>query len=559
MHMLREAFLLWKRRRSEKSPTLQRRLILFFALVVISVILMFTLLLTVFGITGSGRQAVFHYLESELKHISGAVEDDFGNLSVTGVGLAQTLSEQGDDFFEENNLSPEEFARDREQMGLLLEHQFPTLLSVANSNACGGVFIVLDGASDDNRYSGIFIKKTQPVSSASIAAKVYYLRGPADIAREHSVELLGQWQMEYADSELDFFHTVMETAKEHPDLPLSRLYYWSDRSCLNRNSEEGLLLCLPLRSAEGTVFGVCGIEVSDRMFKQLYSPSESTYQGTFSIVAPLEDGVLCAQNGLIAGNSYLTGNQLKEALTLSGTTRGFSRFTNDGNAYGGLSENLRLYPSGSPYEGQSWTVAVLVPGALLERAIHGNATYLFLIVTVLLAASLVACVFISKRYLRPIQEGIASIREKAYETETVEFGILEIDSLFEDLARDIRAHREAMEQLLKEKQDAQEQYEKARSRIGQLVDKSRDEIDLDDYARFLQNLAKLTATERKIFDLYLDGKYPRDILELLQIKENTLKYHNRNIFGKLGVTSRKHLLSYAAIMEQQAKERMDGH
>ena len=42
-----------------------------------------------------------------------------------------------------------------------------------------------------------------------------------------------------------------------------------------------------------------------------------------------------------------------------------------------------------------------------------------------------------------------------------------------------------------------------------------------------------------------------EILEILQIKENTLKFHNKGIYSKLGVNSRKQLLQYAALLKQQ--------
>ncbi len=62
---------------------------------------------------------------------------------------------------------------------------------------------------------------------------------------------------------------------------------------------------------------------------------------------------------------------------------------------------------------------------------------------------------------------------------------------------------------------------------------------------FEQQLCKLTPTERNIYNLYLEGKGTKDIMSALNIKENTLKYHNKNIYGKLGVSSRKQLLEIA--------------
>ncbi|MGN0108211.1 MAG: helix-turn-helix transcriptional regulator, partial [Hominilimicola sp.] len=77
---------------------------------------------------------------------------------------------------------------------------------------------------------------------------------------------------------------------------------------------------------------------------------------------------------------------------------------------------------------------------------------------------------------------------------------------------------------------------------------SEDEYNKDfieRYQYFVSNLNMLTPTERKIYNFYLSGKSTKEIRELLQIKENTLKFHNKNIYSKLGVSSRKELLSFA--------------
>ena len=56
------------------------------------------------------------------------------------------------------------------------------------------------------------------------------------------------------------------------------------------------------------------------------------------------------------------------------------------------------------------------------------------------------------------------------------------------------------------------------------------------------DLTQLTKTERKIFDYYIQGKSTKEVMAELNITENTLKYHNKNIYGKLGVSSRKQLI-----------------
>ena len=62
---------------------------------------------------------------------------------------------------------------------------------------------------------------------------------------------------------------------------------------------------------------------------------------------------------------------------------------------------------------------------------------------------------------------------------------------------------------------------------------------------FRQGLSELTPTENTVYQLYLSGMSTKEVLEKMNIKENTLKYHNRNIYSKLGVSSRKQLLELA--------------
>ena len=74
--------------------------------------------------------------------------------------------------------------------------------------------------------------------------------------------------------------------------------------------------------------------------------------------------------------------------------------------------------------------------------------------------------------------------------------------------------------------------------------------------QFAHGLATLTPKEQAIFQCYVDGLRTAEILEQLNIKENTLKFHNKNLYSKLGVSSRKQLLavqrSYAAAQHLEA-------
>ena len=66
-----------------------------------------------------------------------------------------------------------------------------------------------------------------------------------------------------------------------------------------------------------------------------------------------------------------------------------------------------------------------------------------------------------------------------------------------------------------------------------------------EYKNFMYGLGLLTNAEKRIYDCYIEGKSTKEIIAMLDITENTLKYHNKNIYGKLGVSSRKQLKEIA--------------
>ncbi len=68
-------------------------------------------------------------------------------------------------------------------------------------------------------------------------------------------------------------------------------------------------------------------------------------------------------------------------------------------------------------------------------------------------------------------------------------------------------------------------------------------VDPEQLALFREGLPTLTKKEKAVFDCYVEGLSTQEILEKLSIKENTLKYHNKNLYGKLAVSGRKELLA----------------
>jgi len=69
------------------------------------------------------------------------------------------------------------------------------------------------------------------------------------------------------------------------------------------------------------------------------------------------------------------------------------------------------------------------------------------------------------------------------------------------------------------------------------------ELPAETQEQFRQGLLLLTPTERMVYEAYTSGKTSKEVMEQLNITENTLKFHNKHIYAKLGVSSRKQLLA----------------
>ena len=531
--MLKSAIALWKRGKNENGISLRRRLFLFFAATTIFVVLLFAALLIIFDVGGNGTKAIRDYADGELSHIEKSIETDFGSLSVQGVSFAEKAGKNIDDYLAENDIPQNEFANYPKHLIPILARQMDEALAIMNKNTCTGAFILLDAtvnlSADNAEYSkaGIFIKNTHPNSVDTVHSKFNYLRGPAELARKNGIELLGQWKMEYDIENQPFWNDVMKAGREHTDLPLSRLYYWTDCVKLKDNSEAGMLLCVPIRNDSGVIYGVCGIEVSDMLFKQKYTPNDGVYKQVFTLAAPMEGTQIHSENGLIAGNYFLTGDRMETSLNLNVCKNGICLYENESMAYGGAHRELKLYSDDSPYQSNKWAVSVMMPKSVIIETQQGIRTILFSIVMLLLAISLIVSGFISRKYLKPVTEALSLIKTKSYTKEVEKNVYIEINDLMDFLVQ-------------------QEHSVKPQSQTE----------TMSMFDSFMENLKTLSNAERIVFDKYLEGLKAQQIADELHLSINTIKTHNRRIFAKLNVSTRKELMVYVDMMKE--KNLIDG-
>ena len=554
----RDAIILWKNRklRKGKGTALYSRLFAFFAFFILALVLAFLLILSVSGISRSGAHKNRVWFENELEHLAQDLSADYGILSVQGVSLSEQLMKGIEGYLKEEGISAVSLPEHPEVLEGLLTEQMPTLLSELKMNKCGGAFLILEASvigEDEQgpRRAGVFIKRTEPNAVRTVGSKLHFLRGPAEAARANGVELLGQWQMEFTEAETVFFDVTVNTAREHGELPLSRLYYWSPRTMLSGNSEAGMLLCVPLMADDGTVIGICGFEVSTMLFKQSYSPDNSTYTRVFSALAPFDGTDYHMDQGLLAGNTYLNSAMTGSIARIDKKRDLLHLYYGSGKTdYNGLPQPVSLSPADSPYHDTIWLAAVMAPHVDIEAIAQEGVWAIRFALGALALTSLLAAAFISRRYISPVLKTLEGIKAGGDYASLPKSQYAEINDLLEFLA----AQDEAAAAAIAE----------AEAKVAVHADRAAQrrkpmEINPEKYRQFLERLDTLTPAERRVFDLYVQEKKASEIADELVLSINTVKYHNGNIYGKLEVESRKELLAYIRHMHSQQKKKEGEH
>ncbi len=339
----------------------------------------------------------------------------------------------------------------------------------------------------------------------------------------------------------NFEEVLSDTAE-----PIEKASHICNIITLPGTSERVMLVALPIRGVGGRVYGICGFEVNESVFKSAHA-QPSTLPHITCIFSRSDDKEINIKEGLSCGakNGYFLAP--KDSLKIKPLKKGLVALKNEYGAYIGMARNTTLYSENTPY-----SITVMMPYADYSELETKNTIQLILIILILGFAVLSLSLYFSKRFILPIKKSLDKIKqsEKTYSDES-QSGIMEIDDLFAFLAGKDNEYQKIFDEHSEKNESLQSEIERIRTENKRLMKEHKNIIIQDDYDHFCSGLRSLTPKERTIFDLYLEGKTVPEILQIAEVKESTLKYHNGNIYSKLGVSSKKQLLNFAALYAQE--------
>lgn len=520
------------------------------ALAAMLVLLFFVGTYLIGGYSGT-KHRIAETLEFQSQVFERQITSHYSNLAVMGIQLSQRTTGEVEDYLEENGLEFSALRGSQSGIAGLQEALIEPLGQKLLETDCSGAFILLDTQVNPDvenaatSRSGLYLQRN---SLDSTDTRILLYRGLAEVGKRHDAMPHRKWRLEF---DTTLFPGYQELATLSSGA-LTESYRLSRVVTLPGTSERVMLLSVPIYGSDGTYYGLCGLEISESYFKHIFAQPSELSHGVFCL-SPGQVGLTDARESLTAGiiNDYY----LPPSGEYTACPFGHGLFSCEGEdtAYIGVIRSLRLCPGK-----ESFSASTLMPREDYDRMARGDTLRIVLLVAGLGALAVVGCFYFSRRYLRPLMQSLTQIRQKEYATNSP---VAEIKDLFAFLAEQDRQERALLAALREEKTSMEALL--TRMRTERLQDKQelqrlayarKSEVDPEDYENFRRGIHDLTATERRVFDYYLEGRTVREITELMGVKESTVRFHNRNIYSALGVSSLKQLLRCAAIMKQEEEE-----
>lgn len=533
--------------------SMRRRLMLYLFAFMIFFALLTTMLLFLFGAIDPIGSEMERALKNQLENSADFIEEQSNNQAAYAVAFSKQLTAAVRDELTDSGIPFDQLHNNPDALTSMQDRIFEIVYNNMQLVPCSGAFCFLNTTVNDTlpdeSYQGLYLKFANLYAENTIHNDVCLYRGFSSIARENNINLHSTWQLETRKGLFPEVDTLMASRSDS----ISKAYFLTSVYRLPDTWENVRLLCIPVFDSRGTTIGVCGFEISNLYFMLSHKASETEQSHIFcALLDRCSDGYV----GQIAGNQSGYFPPVDSVFTVENNLS-LTVFHSGDIEFIGKMRELTVGTT-------THVVAVMLPAeeyqALVKTVQLKIAAILFIAAFAILAVALWG----SKKYVAPILKDLERIKDGTG-LEQGSSRVLEIGDLFAFLEQQDREHEAALSTLHQEKLEAQirqerlqnelhqanSEYESAQTEIARLAYSRKQEIDPDDFQYFLKGISQLTPTEQKVFNLYLEGKNAKEIIAILEVTENTLKFHNKNIYNKLGVSSRKQLLRYATLMKQQ--------
>ena len=491
---------------------MERRLFLYWLIMVLAVMTAVFVVLIVAGVFSNDAGKLGGTLSVQQKNTTMTFNKLIDTLNAQNLALSEQITREVSDVLETEERTFKDLDNNPELITRIEERMCFYLQTIVRSRSCSGAYFILDATTNteapgaDRSRMGLYLRSGNVGTDGMANQYITFFRGVADVARKENIQMHNRWNLEFDIDNVPGYEILMDFDGRR----ILDSCYLSNRVTLSGTWEQVVLLSIPV-VLEGKVRGVCGVELSELFFNMVFPSVESPYGNMVTVVAPIADKRL-----LLDG-------------AISGKTDG-TYFTTDGTLLIKNGEHYKTYSDGSrtyfgnhivipkAVDGRSdLTLVTLVPEISYQSSVAKNRTFWLCGGLGFLVLMLLAAMFLTRRFMLPIQKQIRALKDQKEPQEKSNSGIIEIDELLAYMyARQAKPDEESK------------------------MPPGMEELFFD----FARRVETLTPMERTVLQYYINGFSVNEIAEKEFISLSTVRKHNSNINRKLGVSTREELLLY---------------
>ena len=364
----------------------------------------------------NARDMLSQQVHNRQDYLENAMVRDWSDLT----RLAGTINESAQALLEDGTISLEELDSSSEACAPLLREVSGELVSTLYAKKVSGIFVVFngrdlsglvtDGGCPDK--TGIYIRDLDPASTPSQRNADLLLEvAPIDLVRALGISTDTGWRTTFTfgfreDTEVyDFLRLPFQAAYDAGgETAADACGFWSaGTSAIHEACHACLTYSIPLILADGTVYGVLGIEILPDYLESLMPAGElfENGQGTYILAAARDRGDGSQWlDPVVASGQAARAAEGQDSLILAadGTLELKDR------RYYAVAEQFQLSGSSSAFEDGRWVLVGMV-GERTLYAFSGQFTLLLALALLLMAlVGVSGSLLISRRLARPIRD-----------------------------------------------------------------------------------------------------------------------------------------------------------
>lgn len=323
----------------------------------------------------------------------------------------------------------------------LLRTLAPSLIELLKKTKTTGVFLILPNQNEDGQvgedrfYSALYIRNLDPNQKGQDSYNLTLKAGPMDLKKTHNFATSDKWEykLRLNENNEEFYKKTYENMQY--DVGGQLLHYWSKPFALYRDTTKVMSYSIPLKDSNNQEIGVLGVDISINYLYEFLPKADLVGDNSLGFIIAKKDD---AQENLypVIAKENLHGKviDLNEPIEYSEKNKGLNIYEitntlNDNHIFS-CEKRMNLYSGNTPFAMEEWYLIGLMNKSELLKFPDRIASIMQWSLGATIILGIIASVFISKRFSKPIVRLADEVRLLS-DDETTQEQILSKTALYE--------------------------------------------------------------------------------------------------------------------------------